>query len=69
MVKVKHIPVKNNDFQHIKVIKLNRYKRHRYGKFFIEGVRNINAAIANGWEIGFSYTQKQKSYQIGPKIS
>lgn len=47
----KEIHVKNNDFQHIEVLKQNRYKRHRYGKFFVEGVRNINAALSCGWSI------------------
>ena len=61
MARVKHIQVKNNDFQHIEVIKQNRYKRHRHGEFFIEGVRSINAALANGWEIeAFIYSASRK---------
>jgi 23S rRNA (uridine2479-2'-O)-methyltransferase len=41
----------NNDFQHFAVLKNNRQKRHQYGEFFVEGVRNINEAIRNRWNI------------------
>lgn len=45
------IMVRNNIFQHIQVLKTNRTKRNRYGEFVVEGVRNINEAIKNGWKI------------------
>jgi len=45
------ITVRNNIFQHIQVLKSNRTKRNRYGEFVVEGVRNINEAIKNGWRI------------------
>ena len=45
------ITVRNNIFQHIQVLKTNRTKRNRYGEFVVEGVRNINEAIKNGWQI------------------
>ena len=38
-------------FQKFEVLKTNRNKRHRYGEFFVEGVRNINEAIHNGWAV------------------
>lgn len=45
------IYVKNNIYQHIEVLKNNRNKRYKYKEFFVEGVRNINAAIEKGWYI------------------
>ncbi len=36
-------------YQKFEVLKTNRNKRHRYGEFFVEGVRNINQAVQNGW--------------------
>ena len=42
---------KNADYQRLVVLKTNRYKRHRYGAFFVEGVRSINQAVACGWGI------------------
>ncbi|WP_409229202.1 TrmH family RNA methyltransferase [Gudongella sp. SC589] len=41
----------DNNFQRFEVIKRNRNKRHKYGEFFVEGVRNINEAIRNNWDI------------------
>ena len=40
---------KNAKYQKFEVLKTNRNKRYRYGEFFVEGVRNINMAIRNGW--------------------
>ncbi|HPE96156.1 MAG TPA: TrmH family RNA methyltransferase, partial [Bacillota bacterium] len=31
------------------VLRNNRNKRYKYGEFIVEGVRNINIAIKNGW--------------------
>ena len=45
------ITVRNNIFQHIQVLKTNRTKRNRYEEFVVEGVRNINEAVKNGWQI------------------
>lgn len=45
------IHVKNNTYQHIEVLKHNRNKRYKHKEFFVEGVRNINAAIEKGWHI------------------
>lgn len=41
----------DNHFQYFEVLKRNRNKRHKSREFFVEGVRNINEAIRNGWEI------------------
>lgn len=50
-MKTVDIYVKNNIYQHIEVLKTNRNKRYKSREFFVEGVRNINAAIENGWHI------------------
>jgi TrmH family RNA methyltransferase len=46
----KRIYTKNALYQEIAALKTNRSKRQKTGQFFVEGVRNINSAIANGWE-------------------
>lgn len=48
IVKVKK---EDNNFQKFEVLKRNRNKRHKYQEFFVEGVKNINEAIKNKWEI------------------
>ena len=56
------ITVRNNIFQHIQVLKTNRTKRNRYGEFVVEGVRNINEAVKNGWQIkSFLYGEAKLS--------
>jgi TrmH family RNA methyltransferase len=45
------VRTEDNVFQHIDVLKRNRQKRHRFGEFFVEGVKAINRALANGWEV------------------
>lgn len=48
-------------FQKFEVLKTNRNKRHRYGEFFVEGVRNINEAMRNGWQMrAFLYDPGQQ---------
>lgn len=42
---------RNNIFQHIIVLKTNRYKRFENKEIFVEGVRNINLALKYGWKI------------------
>lgn len=42
---------KNANYQKFEVLKTNRNKRYKYYEFFVEGVRNINEAIKNGWVI------------------
>jgi rRNA methylases len=45
------ISTKNATYQKFEVLLSNRNKRHRYNEFLIEGVRNINEAIKNNWQI------------------
>ena len=57
---VKKINSRNAEFQKFQVLKTNRNKRHKYGEFFVEGVRNINGAVEGGWEItSFLYTREK----------
>ena len=63
MIKGKAIKVtkENSNFQHFEVLKRNRNKRYKHGEFFVEGVRNINEAIRNGWEISsFLYSGEER---------
>lgn len=48
---IQRIYSKNAAYQKFEVLKTNRNKRYRYNEFFVEGVRNINEAIRNGWKI------------------
>ena len=41
----------DNNFQRLEVLKRNRQKRFHYGTFVVEGVRNINQAVGNGWKV------------------
>ena len=51
---------KNAAYQKFEVLKTNRNKRYRYFEFFVEGVRNINEAIKNGWSIAsFLYSPEK----------
>ena len=45
------ICTKNATYQRFEVLKTNRNKRYKYNEFFVEGVRNINEAITNHWNI------------------
>lgn len=50
---------KNAVYQKFETLKSNRNKRHKYGEFIIEGVKNINAAIKNKWKINhFLYSSE-----------
>ncbi len=42
---------KNSTFQKFEVLKTNRNKRYRYREFLVEGVRSLNEAVKNNWEI------------------
>jgi 23S rRNA (uridine2479-2'-O)-methyltransferase len=56
-MKIEKVYSKNAAYQKFEVLKTNRNKRYKYFEFFVEGVRNINEAIANGWEFSsFLYT-------------
>ena len=54
------ITVRNNIFQHIQVLKTNRKKRNQYREFVVEGVRNINEAVKNGWQIKSFFCGEEK---------
>lgn len=49
--RVVRIGVENADFQYLETLRRNRVKRHRAGEFLVEGVRQINAALAGDWTI------------------
>lgn len=54
------ISTENNYYQHFEVLKNNRHKRFQYGEFFLEGVRNINEANRNKWDIvSFLYSAEK----------
>jgi 23S rRNA (uridine2479-2'-O)-methyltransferase len=36
-------------FQHAETLKRNRNKRHAHRQLFVEGVRNLDQAVAHGW--------------------
>jgi tRNA G18 (ribose-2'-O)-methylase SpoU len=63
MVKGKALKItkENSSFQYFEVLKRNRNKRYKHGEFFVEGVRNINEAVRNGWEISsFLYSGERR---------
>lgn len=68
-MKVERITKKDATYQKLEVLKTNRNKRFRYGEFFVEGVRNINNAIKNGWTISaFIYDYEHNLSDWGKNI-
>lgn len=60
-MKAQRIYTKNAQYQKFEVLKTNRNKRYKYNEFFVEGVRNINEAIRNGWHFhSFIYAYEKK---------
>lgn len=60
-MRTEKINSKSATYQKFEVLKTNRNKRFKYGEFFVEGVRNINNAVANGWQIvSFLYNADRK---------
>lgn len=58
---IRRVYSKNADWQKLIVLQTNRNKRYRYGEFIVEGVRNINGAINNGWEfVSFIYPPEKQ---------
>jgi TrmH family RNA methyltransferase len=57
---IEHILSRNAAYQKFQVLKTNRNKRHKYGEFLVEGVRNINQAVKNGWIISSFIYSKEK---------
>ena len=55
------IRVENADFQYLETLRHNRTKRGRAGEFLVEGVRQINAALAYDWSIAaFLYAPERR---------
>jgi TrmH family RNA methyltransferase len=50
----------NSDFQYIETLRRNRVKRHQSQEFFVEGVRSIDQALQNNWEISAFVYSKEK---------
>jgi len=48
---MKRIYSENADFQRFEVLKTNRNKRHKYGAFLVEGVKGLNEALRNNWQV------------------
>lgn len=42
---------KSSTYQKFEVLKTNRNKRYKYNEFLVEGVRSLNEAVKNNWEI------------------
>lgn len=60
-MKIQKILSKDAAYQKLEVLKTNRNKRYRYGEFLVEGVRNINEAVARDWEIvSFVYAARRQ---------
>ena len=60
-MKTEQVYTRSATFQKFEVLKTNRNKRYKYGEFFVEGVRNINNAVENGWQIvSFLYDGNRK---------
>jgi TrmH family RNA methyltransferase len=54
------VSAENTIYQHIETLRRNREKRRRHGEFFVEGVRPINLALANRWQVNaFAYTHER----------
>lgn len=59
-VKTQKLFAKNAAYQKFEVLKTNRNKRYKYHEFIVEGVRNINEAVKNGWQIhSFIYSSEK----------
>jgi 23S rRNA (uridine2479-2'-O)-methyltransferase len=55
------IDAANDAFQLALSLQANRKQRRRQGRFVVEGVRNINAAVERGWPIdSFWYSGEQR---------
>ena len=53
---------KNSTYQKFEVLKTNRNKRYRYNEFLVEGVRSLNEAVKNRWNIkSFLYDKENLS--------
>ena len=48
---VVRVPTENAVFQHLERPKQSQHARHRFGEFFVEGVKSINQARRHRWPI------------------
>ena len=48
---VVRVPTENAVFQHLERLKQSQHARHRFGEFFVEGVKSINQARRHRWPI------------------
>lgn len=61
-MKETRIIAKDSTYQKFEVLKTNRNKRYKYNEFLVEGVRSLNEAIANKWNIkSFIYDSNKLS--------
>ncbi len=68
-MRTQRIYTRNADYQKFEVLKTNRNKRYRYRQFFVEGVRNINTAIQNGWPVdAFLYSFESRLSDWATKL-
>ena len=51
----------NAEYQVLEALRTNRQKRNRENAFIVEGVRNIDAALAHGWVVRSALTVTQSS--------
>lgn len=59
-MKIQKVTARDAAFQKFVVLRTNRNKRYKYRQFFVEGVRNLNEAVHNGWQIdSFLYTREK----------
>ena len=61
-MKITKVFSKDSTFQKFEVLKRNRNKRYKYNEFLVEGVRSLNEAVRNGWNIkSFLYDESNLS--------
>lgn len=57
----------NDVFQELQALKSNRQKRYARGEFLVEGVRNLNEAVKNGWKISSWIYSDQRELSLWAK--
>ncbi len=58
MAELVRIYAEDNNFQHAEVLRRNRVKRQKNREFFVEGVKPIELALRNGWQVSaFLYSR------------
>ncbi len=55
------IHTRDSEFQYIETLRRNRTKRSQAGEFFVEGVRSIDQALRNEWQVNaLVYTREKR---------